>query len=223
MIINPYMFSSGPVKAPPTIVYTGKFGPIAGASGGKTVSLPIGTAATDRMVVVLTYESNSSSSGAIYTRQVDGVNAHTIGSVSSTVKLAVFAVAIPTGTTTNLVWSTQFTANIYGVVYAVYGLASAAITTPKFNLTSGNTTTNTIDIPANGGAIGFRYTSSGVNGANGTTWTNLTRDTTTSGGANTIDISSANKTVSSAVTAQSVSAATNYGGYMTLVSFGNGA
>lgn len=218
--IGMFAASGGSQLLPPTIVYTGKFGGINGF-GGSSTSLPIGTADPSRMVVVLTYEAVSS--GSTNTRQVNGSNALQIAAPSSSSKLCIFAKNIPTGTTTTLSWSTQFNSNIWGVVYSVYGLSAAVISQFKFNTSSATTTSNTIDVPANGGVIGFRYTSSGVNGAYGTTWAGLSLDTTTGGSGNVIDLSGANKTQVAASTGLSISASTNYAGVMTLVSFGNGA
>lgn len=205
---------------PPTIFYRGKFGAVNGF-GGSTTSLPIGTAAADRMVVVLTVEAVSS--GSVNTRQVNGTNAVQVGTLTSGRRLCIFAKNIPTGTTTNLSWNTQFNANMWGVVYSVYGLSAAVLSAFKFNATAATTTSNTIDVPANGGVIGFRFTASGVNGAYGTTWSGLSLDTTTTGGGNVTDLSGANKTQVGASTGLAISASTNYAGVMTLVSFGNGS
>lgn len=223
MIINPYAFAGGNVLGVPTVVYAGK-GSMSGNSPGATNTIDIGTASADRIVLLLTKQYADDS--YVVSRTINGSTPSILWSANpgSLQYLRVLAMAIPSGTTASLF----FRANASGVslqylTYAIYGLGNMTLFQGK-STASSTTTSTTINIPANGFALGWRFSGSGVNPPSGTTWTGLTRDTTISGGSsNTVDPSCGHFTTASAVTGRAISAATNYAGFMGVISMGNGS
>lgn len=214
--------SGGNVLGVPNTIYTGK-GTILGNSPGTTNTIDIGTASADRLVLLLTNQYLDDS--YVVSRTINGVTPSILWAVSPGTNrwLRVLALAIPSGTTASFFFRASGTGvTIQYLVYAVYGLGNQSLYQGKSTASSTNTST-TIDIPANGFALGYRFSGGGANPPSGTTWTGLTRDTTTSGGgSNTVDPSCGHFTSAAAVTGRAVSASTNYAGYMGVISMGNG-
>lgn len=214
------------VKAPPTAVFQ-QIGVLSGNTTGVTQTINIGTAAPDRIVFLLTQQYLDDS----YTvaRTINGTTPAKLFEVNaySVQWLRVLALPIPTGTTASLYMkNTGSPIALSYFVYSVYGLEALALFQAK-NTGSANTTTTTINVPANGMALGWKLTGGGVNSPTGTNWTGMTKRDTTQigGGSNTGDPSSAQYTTATAVTARSISATTStgYAGAMGVISFGNGA
>lgn len=214
--------SGGNVLGVPTVVYAGK-GSMLGNSPGATNTINIGTAAADRIVLLLTQQYADDS--YVVSRTINGSTPSILWSANpgSLQYLRVLAMAIPSGTTASLFFRASSTGvSLQYLTYAIYGLGNKSIFQAKSTASATNTST-TINIPANGFALGWRFSGSGVNPPSGTTWTGLTRDTTVSGGSsNTVDPSCGQFTTASAVTGRTVAASANYGGYMGVISMGNG-
>lgn len=222
MIINPYAYSGGTVLGVPDPVYVGK-GVIVGNSPGSTNTIDIGTASADRIVLLLTQQYLDDS--YVVARTINGTTPSNLWSANpaSVQYLRVLGMAIPTGTTASFFFRASGTGiSIQYLTYAVYGLSDMSVFQGKSTAKS-TTTSTTINIPANGFALGWRFSPSGVNPPAGTTWSGLVRDTTVSGGGgNTLDSSCGHFTTASPVTGRSISASTNYSGYMGVISMGNG-
>lgn len=212
-------------KAPPTAVFQ-QFGSLIGNTSGVTQTINIGAAAPDRIVFLLTQQYLDD--GYTVSRTINGTTPLKLfeANAYSVQWLRVLAIAIPTGTTASLYMkNTGSPITLSYFVYSVYGLSSLALFQSK-NTGSSNTTTTTINVPANGMALGWRLTGGGVNSPTGTNWTGMTRDTTQiGGGSNVADPSSAQFTTATAVTGRTISATTStgYAGAMGVISFGNGA
>jgi hypothetical protein len=123
----------------------------------------IGTAAADRLVVVV-----------IGREPGDTLSSSTIGGISATVvanagTCTIIAAVVTTGTTADVVLNFAGTQIRIGVaVYAVYGLSSTTATS-----TYTASLSETVTIPAGGVAIGCAYSGSG---GVSTTWTGVTEN-----------------------------------------------
>jgi len=162
---------------PVTVSYTASAGDATDATAYTFSSQAIGTAGANRKVVVGT--SCTRSAGA-----ATSVSTLTIGGVSATLVVAAptdgvndrptefWQADVPTGTTADIVVTWGDAAVRCGIgVWAVYDAASAANDTGS---SVADPMTDTLNIPANGVAIGFSNSSGGTPATH--VWTGLTED-----------------------------------------------
>ena len=135
-------------------------------------SQSIGTADSNRKVVVGISYNNSPGSITVSSVTIAGVTATSIlndvGPNSR--ELAIFQADVPTGTTGDIVITTSVSADSIGIgVWAVYDAASTAYQTQT---STANPLTTDLDVPAGGVAIGVARSSS----SSTYSWTNITED-----------------------------------------------
>ena len=135
-------------------------------------SCDIGTAASDRHVVVAIFISASTAVGTISSVTIGGVSAsELVTSASAEYRVSFYIAAVPTGTTGDVVINTSKTETRFGIgVWAVYGASATAHDTGS---STADPLTDNINIAAGGVAIGVGVSS---RSSPEYTWTNLTED-----------------------------------------------
>lgn len=136
----------------------------------------IGAAATDRLVVVgVAFYSDFSA--AIETLTIGGISATKLAThaIGGALQSTIWAALVPTGTTATLVFGSQGSDVVQGLVWEAYSVTGANTSSPSSaSITqtgSNGSVFATLALPTNGGIIGVAITNGSV-----TTWTNLTRD-----------------------------------------------
>lgn len=138
-------------------------------------SQSLGTATTDRQILVTLWgRDDGAGSPALTSVTVGGVTATvdiTYLSGSNRNRAAVVRAAVPTGTTGDVVVTFDTTVERCGIgVYAMYDAATSVTDT---GFSEASTMTDTLNIPANGVAVGI----AAIGGGGRTyTWTNLSED-----------------------------------------------
>lgn len=173
-LINPYAFGIPPA----TISYAANSNYTSGGTSHTHSGVSIGTAAANRKVAVGIVGSGTSS-GTVSAVTIAGVSASqvvAINDVPNENTAEIWQAAVPTGTSGDIVitWSSAKGSSNIGV-WRITGAASAANDTGS---SSADPATDTLDIPANGVALGCIISNGAV------AWTNLTEnyDTNFSGG-----------------------------------------
>ena len=194
------VFSPYPTPAV-SINYGGDAYTAADAASYTFTSQPFGTATSDRIICVGTWNWN-------YTRTL---SSSTIGGVSGTTLVTtggnhpavVCHAAVSSGTTGTIVinWSGT-NSGCHIAVWSVYG-ASASISDTATSTNDINPTVASIDCPAHGGVIGYAIANTGPHA-----WTGLTEDYDT-GPHETHEMSGSHKLFSAAQTSLSVQSLTS--------------
>lgn len=126
-------------------------------------SQTIGTAASDRYVIVAVYTDQSS--GTISSVTVGGVSATAAHSsfVTALGVVGIYAALVPTGTTADIVINTSITASGFHAAHWTVNMASGtAYDTATNTQASGANAVSGLDIPANGFAVGFAVIDDGT-------------------------------------------------------------
>ena len=135
----------------------------------------IGTAASNRKVVVAVTTSGGTGADAVSTLTVGGISASLVKATLTTdhTQVELWQADVPTGTTADIVVTWAASKNRTGIaVWAIYNAKSAANDTGTDTSTGTSATSDTLNIPAGGVAIGAIAQS----GNQTSTWAGLTED-----------------------------------------------
>ncbi len=169
----------------------------------------IGTASGDRIVIV-TIGSRANLARSISSVTIAGVTATAIATANDTSGgadiAAMYAAAVPTGTTGNIV--VTFSAAMLRCAIGVFAMTGASGVTPHATMTDNTISTGvftgTIDCPANGAIVGTAFGSG--NGSQAATWSGITEDFDTQPETTSNNVSAAHANFSTAQTGLTVSA-----------------
>lgn len=176
-LILPMLTNGGVSVVPVTITQTDATNNDSGATTYNHTGLSFGSAAADRIVVACVSGSASSTGRTVSSATIGGVTAtEVVFTACSDARgvLGIYVASVPTGTsgTVSVTWSGSM-ARSNAIVYAMYGAGSGTAHDTVSN-SSSPTSSGTIDIPADGGLIGFSYDQN--NTSHTCTWTGVTED-----------------------------------------------
>lgn len=204
----PFYFSS---KPPATVTYVGAAGVTSTVSTYTFSSQSIGTAASNRVVVVCPAIQSNGGSITSFGVTIGGTSATAIGSieVSSNEDAATqcFYLSVATGTSATIVVTVNTNGDAARIeVYNVFTTTPAPFASNGNNAAAGGTISTTLNIPANGVAIGaYSYVSSSGSPP-ATTWTGLTlQGTDQNSSGNSYTVSAATGSFASAQSSLSIS------------------
>jgi hypothetical protein len=162
-----------PSQGAATISFTASAVNTANATTHTFSGVSIGTAASNRKIVVASQHSSGTVPVSVSSMTVGGISATFVvnqASADGEAYVEIWQANVPTGTTATIVVNYSGTVSRGGVgVWAVYGAAAAATDT---GVSTANPLTDTLNIPAGGVAIGAASGSAGTS----TAWTNLTEN-----------------------------------------------
>lgn len=173
-------------------------------------STSIGTASSDRVVVVV-IGSRANAARSISSVTVGGNSATAIATANNSGGgaeiAAIYAVAVPSGTTASIV--VTFSAAMLRIAVGVYTLtgtggAVTAYGTATQTPSGSSPTDSTIDCPANGGILAVNFSNSSATSS--TTWTGLTERFDVNPETSSSGVSSASDNFASAQTNLTVTA-----------------
>lgn len=163
-------------KRPVVLTYVTHLEQAGGTSTQTFTSAAIGTAASDRLVIVgivIGKDSGTWSANPVSSVTIGGISATQVGSQilcegTATAALAIFAASVPTGTTANIVVTMAANGATDIVIWNATGLSSTTASDTK----SDNATpfTQSLTVPTGGFGIGL----AGGESVTSWTWTNLT-------------------------------------------------
>lgn len=223
MTMTPIGFFKGvPAAVPVTITFAGSASDVANATNYSFSSVAIGTASSDRIVIVGVVLSSASAGAPRTTSSV------TVGGISATKivervntdreSVSIWAAQVPTGTTATIAVNTSGSEGRAGVItWAMTGKSSVAAFATAFDSNTSSDPNATIDIPANGAAVAVATVGQNTS----TTWTGLTERHDSSVESVSVQ-TGASDNFASAQTALSVTAnfATNGQNSMVIASWG---
>lgn len=167
----------GVVNTPISVALGGSAVSTADASSYTFSAVGIGTASSDRTVIVAAFARNSGSTASISSVTVGGLSATQQSSANYNVAggssvCGLYTIPYPTGTTDDVVVTLPGTYARAGVaVYAVYGLVSV---TPSATASATNATTLNLNTNVTAGSVCIGAVYTNPNGS--ATWTGLTED-----------------------------------------------
>lgn len=180
----------------------------------------IGTAASDRVVIVCAQSVTGSATQSISGITIGGVSATLIVQTNSTtsgfgIAAGCYGLLVTTGTTSTII-VTYTNSQLRGTI-AVYNLnATSGVVTPFHSNSNTNTVSpvsTTLNTTAGGAALGFMISSNGT-----TTWTGLsTKDVDSATAASTMQYSGAHSNSTSSATGASIQASSTASAPMIIV------
>ena len=213
--------SEPPSSTPVTIAYTATAVSTASATVYTFSNQALGTAASDRLIVVSSDNYDGTTSGIT----VAGVAATAVVQASGTNSRAgLWQAAVPSGTTGDIVVTLGAGNDRQGIgVWAIYGAANSSANDTATDADSSDPLTVSMDCPANGVMIGVG--AGHTTGTKGYSWTNLTEnfDAVIKTSTQHTGASAAFEAIQSSVTITCDPATNTNGGCMAAASWGPAA